>query len=295
MTKMTFLTLSCAMSIATGYAQTWVSASSGVDTNPCTRIAPCKTFQHAHDMTASFGQLGVLDPGDYGPLSITKAITIDGGDLAASVITTTTGITVQANPGDVVQLRNLSLHGEGGGNGILYASGSQLHIDNVKVSGFGYNCIAASTGSATADLVIKNTSIDNCSSAAINIYGTKLTVEIENTHSHFANQGLYVLAGVVSITGSTFSSPAQNVAGTVGIAAFYYYAPISIMVDNCMVSGYGIGVDATWGTIQLSRTTITNTGTGIQVAAGAAINSNGNNSLFNNVANGAFSHVISLQ
>jgi hypothetical protein len=296
MTKTTVFALSCAMTAAATYGQAWVSASNGLDGNPCTRTSPCRTFQHAHDVTASFGQVNVLDPGDYGTLSITKAITIDGGGLASNLITGgSTGIIVQANAGDVVQLKNLSLHGNAGGNGIVYSSGSQLHIDGVNVNGFGYNCIAASTGSSSADLVIKNTSIDNCSSAAINIYGTKLTVEIENTHSHFVNLGLYVLAGAVTVSESSFSSPTENSSGTVGIYALYYYAPVTIMVDNCVVSGFGAGVQANYGTIQVSRSTITNSGTGVLAESGAAVNSNGNNSLFNNVANGAFSHVIGLQ
>jgi hypothetical protein len=43
------------------------------------RTAPCKTFAGAISNTAAGGEIDVLDPGGFGALTITKAITIDGG------------------------------------------------------------------------------------------------------------------------------------------------------------------------------------------------------------------------
>src|SRR5438034_6164872 len=48
----------------------------GVDSNPCTLAAPCRSFQRAHDMTNANGEIDVLDPAGYGSLTITKAISI---------------------------------------------------------------------------------------------------------------------------------------------------------------------------------------------------------------------------
>ena len=67
--------------IATANAQasrTWVSGV-GDDANPCSRTAPCKTFAGAISKTAAGGEIDALDPGGFGALTITKAITIDGG------------------------------------------------------------------------------------------------------------------------------------------------------------------------------------------------------------------------
>src|SRR5580693_9720 len=58
--------------------RTWVSGV-GDDANPCSRTAPCKTFAGAISKTVAGGEISVLDPGGYGALTITKAITIDGG------------------------------------------------------------------------------------------------------------------------------------------------------------------------------------------------------------------------
>src|ERR1700719_2945237 len=59
-------------------SRTWVSGV-GDDTNDCSRTAPCKTFAGAISKTAEGGEIDALDPGGYGTLTITKAITIDGG------------------------------------------------------------------------------------------------------------------------------------------------------------------------------------------------------------------------
>ena len=55
--------------------RTWVSGV-GDDANPCSRTAPCKTFAGAFSKTAASGEINCLDPGPFGFLTITKAITI---------------------------------------------------------------------------------------------------------------------------------------------------------------------------------------------------------------------------
>src|SRR2546423_3383293 len=59
-------------------SRTWVSGV-GDDANPCSRTAPCKTFAGAILKTAAGGEIDALDPAGFGALTITKAITIDGG------------------------------------------------------------------------------------------------------------------------------------------------------------------------------------------------------------------------
>src|ERR1700732_2931986 len=55
--------------------RTWVSGV-GDDANPCSRTAPCKTFAGAISKTAPSGEIDCLDPGGFGGITITKAITI---------------------------------------------------------------------------------------------------------------------------------------------------------------------------------------------------------------------------
>src|SRR5271168_4654094 len=74
--------------------RTFVS-STGNDSNPCTTAAPCATFAHAYAVVAANGIVAALDPGKYGPLTITGPVTIDGNGWAAITATAAgNGITV---------------------------------------------------------------------------------------------------------------------------------------------------------------------------------------------------------
>ena len=111
--------------------RTWVSGV-GDDANPCSRTAPCKTFAGAISRTAAGGEINCLDPGGFGTVAITKAITIDclhtvGGVLAAA----TNGINVHAAGSDRIVLRGLDINGAGSGvNGIIFTSGGSLHVED---------------------------------------------------------------------------------------------------------------------------------------------------------------------
>src|SRR3989440_4176117 len=95
--------------------RTWVSGV-GDDANPCSRTAPCKTFAGAISKTAAGGEISVLDPGGFGAVTITKAITINGeGTLAGLLSATVNGIIVNAGANDIVTIRNVSINGAGSG------------------------------------------------------------------------------------------------------------------------------------------------------------------------------------
>src|SRR5437879_72818 len=111
--------------------RTWVSGV-GDDANPCSRTAPCKTFAGAISKTAAGGEIDALDPGGFGAVTITKAITIDGGggQVASVLAAGTNGIVVQAGATDVVTLRNIRINGIGSGlNGILFRGGAALNVE----------------------------------------------------------------------------------------------------------------------------------------------------------------------
>src|SRR6516225_3990210 len=87
----------------------------GDDANPCSRTAPCKTFPGAISKTAAGGEIDALVPGGFGGLTITKAITIDGGggQVASVLASGTNGIVIAAGVGDAIVLRNLMISGAG--------------------------------------------------------------------------------------------------------------------------------------------------------------------------------------
>src|SRR5215467_936233 len=151
-------------------SRTWVSGV-GDDANPCSRTAPCKTFAGAISKTAAGGEIDALDPGGFGALTITKALTIDGGggQVASVLVAGTNGIVVQAGPNDVVILRNLRFNGIGSGfNGIRFLSGKDLNVEDCYIFGFTQNGLDIALNQATqATVHVFHTVIKNNTGAGI--------------------------------------------------------------------------------------------------------------------------------
>jgi hypothetical protein len=128
-------------------SKTWVSgASSAVDSNACTRAAPCATFAGAYAKTSAGGEIDVLDGGEFGPLTINNAVTIANDGVGTAAITVfAVAIVVSAGPTDVV-LRGVTLNGTTSGNdGIIFNSGGSLLVDRCKIQN-----LAPSRGSCSS-------------------------------------------------------------------------------------------------------------------------------------------------
>src|SRR5436853_1338727 len=92
-------------------SRTWVSGV-GDDANPCSRTAPCKTFPGAISKTAQGGEINCLDPGGFGTVTITKAITLNCTNTLGSILASgVPAIIINAQPADRVVLRGLELRG----------------------------------------------------------------------------------------------------------------------------------------------------------------------------------------
>lgn len=96
--------------------QSFVSVK-GTDTGTCaSATAPCRTFAYAHNQTSAGGEILALDPGDYGPVTITKSLSITGAVEGAGVRggpSNTIAITINAGAAGVVDLSGLTLDGLG--------------------------------------------------------------------------------------------------------------------------------------------------------------------------------------
>ncbi|HEV7571812.1 MAG TPA: right-handed parallel beta-helix repeat-containing protein [Thermoanaerobaculia bacterium] len=143
--------------------RTWVSGV-GDDANPCSRTAPCKTFAGAISKTAAGGIIDALDPGGYGAVTITKAMTIEGnGTLASALHSGVNGIIVNITSGtnrDVI-LRNLLIDGAGvtlGTNGVRFLAGDSLLVEDCYVTHDSGNGIDFEPNSA-ASLTLRRTSV----------------------------------------------------------------------------------------------------------------------------------------
>jgi len=278
--------------------RTWVSGV-GDDANPCSRTAPCKTFAGAISKTAASGEISVLDPGGFGVVTITKAITINGdGTLAGILNAGTTGIIVNAGVNDVVYIRNVSINGAGTGlNGIRFLAGKALHVENCNIYGQGNNTAGNGHGilvnlSATGSgLFVKDTNIKTCAVDGVNVATS--TGFVAGILEHVRVEGMPT--GVV-IGNNAFVSVRDseiNLSTSIGVSITGSGTPTGSF-DNVMINNTptAINVGAT-GIMNLSSSTLENNTTAIVSAAPQAnLRSSGNNRLLGNTSDGATMTVV---
>jgi hypothetical protein len=165
------LLLSIFASIANAQAtRTWVSGV-GDDVNPCSRTAPCKTFAGAISKSAAHGEIDALDPGGFGAVTITKAITLDGGGgQVASILTSGTNAIVVTGTAatDVVTIRNLRLDGLGTSLSAIQANSGVLHVEDCNIMGFAIG-IETTAGGNESRVTVVNTTITEATTAGISL------------------------------------------------------------------------------------------------------------------------------
>jgi hypothetical protein len=292
--------------------QTFVSATLGSDANPCTRMSPCLTFAAALAQTIAGGEIGVLDPGDFGPVTITKAVSIYGDALgvAGTVPSSgTSGIVISAGANDVINLRGLSFDGvnASGTSGIVFSSGARLNIKNCVVQGFTTSGLTLSPGAGSATttlLVVQDTTIlNNATGILIRPTGgiaAKVTLRwlrIDNN----TGEGLRVdgTGGSGAINATLADSTANLNAGN-GIDAVS--GPGNATVDVMRVvaasnGSAGIQSNQSGGgtaSVTVGTSVIYGNAIGIQATGGAGLLSYGNNQLTGNASNGSFTGTAGL-
>ena len=284
--------LGLSASVASAQAtRTWVSGV-GADANPCSRTAPCKTFAGAISKTAAGGEISVLDPGPYGAITITKAITIDGQGQIASILHTlnSSGVIVNAGVNDRVTLRNIAIQGAGtGGSGIRFLAGKQLIVQNVNITGFvtfGIEMNRSAAGSMfVEDTVITNTTSDTTTTGIRVTSSSGLAlVTIDNVRLEGLQHGVDAAANArVNISHSVVSGNSGS-----GLLASVFSAVIN--ADNNEI-GFndvaGVNASVSGATIRLSNNTIFNNSSGIVIAAGGTVASDGSNRVAGNAASAA--------
>lgn len=278
--------------------RTWVSGV-GDDANPCSRTAPCKTFAGAISKTAVDGEINAIDPAGFGAVTITKAITIDGGTTGQAGILAagTNGIIVNitANSGsNVVELRNISLNGAGTGiNGIRILSsfsGTSVFVENCIIFGFRGNGTLSrgisDERTSNGNLFVGNTLIKNNSGAGVVVIGATGTgtATLENV------QSLLNAAGIV-VSGANKIMVARNsVASKNSGIGFDAENGAKLDMINCLTSFNATGIESdNAGTeIRVSRSTITrNTTNGLGLGGGTIL-SYGTNEISANTGNETF-------
>lgn len=266
--------------------RTWVSGV-GDDANPCSRTAPCKTFAGAISKTAAGGEINALDSGGFGAVTITKAITIDGGpgNVAGVLAAGTTGINVSAAVLDTVTLRNLDINGATSGLiGISINSAKSVHIENCQIYGFrsgsgiGIRDVRSLSSTPPPQLFINDVVVrDNISGIAITgtspsaIRAYLRNIKIQN------NAGTALLGTNTAIITLYNSIISGNLGDGLKVDTNAFAASVSNMINNNVGGG---AIASNGAGIYLADTSIFTNGTGV---SGSMV-SFGNNNVRNNTA-----------
>jgi hypothetical protein len=282
-------------------AQRAFVAAQGSDTNPCTFAAPCRTFQHAHDTVAANGAIDVLDPADYGALTITKAITIEGRGFASiAVAGGGTGITVNATLMDAVSLSGLLIEGGGvGANGIMFSGAKSLVVENCVVRKMAGNGLFFARSVRYLQTLSVSNSYFTDSGVGIRIQpqttGTvAAAIERVGLSGNAAGLWVYGLAGTGAINVAVTDSVAAN--NNVGFAVYSEtgHSVSSLVLTRATAAGNVIGVRASTGsagesrqlaTVRLAQSTVTGNLIGYEALASGVILSYGDNYIDVSAAN----------
>jgi IPT/TIG domain len=291
-----------------GLLQTWVSVS-GSDSNDCSRATPCMTFAGAFPNTIPGGEIDVLTPGDYGPLTITKAISIYNGvvGVAGVLVSGTSAIVIQAGATDIVNLRGLTLDGGGASNdGVLITTAGRVNIGNCVIQGFatvaGIN-VSPATGSVNVRL--ENSTVLNNKVGVIiaPANGATTNVSINRTHIDNNNGGGVRSDGTSGgsiLTNISNSSIIQNAGNGVSASSGTGGSVTVSMSKDLVAFNNATGVlsnQAGGGiaTVTSESSQIYGNGVGLQSISGGAVLSHLDNDVSGNASDGAFTGSIGSQ
>jgi hypothetical protein len=268
-------------------AQRVFVSATGLDGNPCTFASPCRSFQHAHDVASSGGEIDVLDPAGYGPLTINRAISIQGhGFSGITVPSGANGITINAPSTANVHLNGLLIDGNNVGSyGIQFNSGESLTVENSIARNMGLSGLFfISTASTAQTLAVSNSYFsDNASNGMLieTQSSGAITAAIDRTEfNDNRNLGLFVWGAngtgalEVGVTDSVAAN-GNNYNGNTGfdVESGTNHSVSNLSLTHCLTVGNAIGLAAgsSNATLWLAQSTATGNGQGFSVGNGGVI------------------------
>ena len=255
----------------------WVSGH-GTDTAGCgSPASACRTFQYVHDnIIAAGGEIDVLDPGGYGTITITKALSIvnDGvGTVGVQQpIPGQNAITINAGASDAVFLRGLNIEGLGAATiGVFLNSGGSLNVVNCTVRHFATGISVAPSSGVTTVSISNTIATDN------SFFGIALAASAGGT-----------VAGIVSQTTATRNTQA-------GISLGGNGGGVLAEITDGIFANNNTGIAVNGGaSIILGRTIATGNHTGVSISGGSA-SSYGDNKIDGNPTANVSGTLSSLQ
>ncbi|MGH6812013.1 MAG: hypothetical protein ACREDM_06575 [Methylocella sp.] len=223
---------------------TFVSGK-GFDTGTCAEAQPCRTFQFAIGQTSASGEVKVLDPANYGGVTITQSISIAGIEGAGIDHGSGNAITINAGPNDEINLAHLTVDGlKTGGSGIVLNSGGSLTITHCVVRNFTNTGVFLTPTAGTTQFLIAGTLVSDNGTASIEVIplGGSVQGALDHVSMNKAGLGIGVQSnGNVTVVGSI----ASNNAGS----GFFTEGGGILRLAHSAATGNGIGVFNSSGTV----------------------------------------------
>jgi hypothetical protein len=221
-----------------------------MDANPCTITQPCATFARAYSLTLANGIIAALDPGKYGPLTITGPITINGyGWAAITGPASGNAITINANSGKVA-LAGLEIDGAGtANNGILFNSGASLTVSDSVIQNFAGNGISFLPISLS-NISVSHTRVGKNGGTGILVQpqgSASATADFEQVQTQDNGANFYGISiDATATTGTVNATATDSVSSNNGggFIATAFNPGTTLMLVRCAASNNHTGVQA---------------------------------------------------
>ncbi|MEO8674594.1 MAG: right-handed parallel beta-helix repeat-containing protein [Casimicrobiaceae bacterium] len=234
--------------------------------NTCSLVSPCRSFGAAITVTNNAGEIIVLDSAGYGPVIITKSVSIISppGIYAGVSVLTGEGITINT-AGINVTLKGLTINGQGGSVGIHFTQGSRLDVDGCTISNMGQEGILVD-GAGT--ITISDTTVIGNSGIGIHINAAAVATIAESLVESNAQTGIAIRAGAnATIEHTTVVKNASRGISVHGVVSATRVAILSsVVADNTNDGIYAETVAASLvSRLDVTGTTVTRNLNGIQL------------------------------
>jgi Right handed beta helix region len=225
-------------------------ASYGNDSNACSYLEPCATFQQALSVTVAGGEITAIDSDGFGSLVINQSVTITGAPGAeANVPSVTGGSSVVINGNGInVTLRNLTINGEGVGyNGIeIDEGGVSVTVTNCTITNFSGNDNAGNgiwipPSSEFGFLTVTNSVLSNNSQAGIYINADTSALIDNVVVTGNADYGIYNDQGEIAEDSETVAIANSLISGN-GTGIYIKAFNTTTSIDNTVITGNGTGI-----------------------------------------------------
>jgi hypothetical protein len=257
-------------------AATFYTSPGGSDAGACgTHAAPCRTLQRAINRANDGDTILLTEPGDYGPGVIVDSVNIVGVPGAGVFSPTTSCLVFNGAPTAVLNVTDLTCNMDRApADGVVLNSGHKLRLDNVRVRDLiGSRCGArVKPSSGNTELQVRNSTFSENGTTGSNNGG-----------------GICILpTGTGQVSGVLRNNTIQNNRhGVVSSAAGS--AGSNVLIDGSDLSGNAGGIFSVGANSTLCvRNSTVSGNTFMGLGGGGILLDGGNNLVWNNAANGAF-------